>query len=170
MPLLVHIIGCRLFGCRQSCDLHQCCCIVNWTIMNKLKKKVTQNTIICILEKINFRNLLPKNSDLHLLAFRHDSIKYTATDAKYGYIWMLHIGYLIFNNMVPIGVNDNGSTRYSPSGSLHNLGAGGHIERDWLLMRIENVGIEDILWRILATMSMLDVANTLKDLTVKMCH
>ena len=64
--------------------------------------------------------------------------------------------------------SDNYSTGFWPPGSLHTLGADGHIkQRDWLLMAIKILCIEYILWGIPTIESTFDVANMVKAATVK---
>ena len=64
--------------------------------------------------------------------------------------------------------SDNNSTGLRPPGSLHTLGADGHIlQRDRLFMSIKIICIEYILWGIPAIESTFDVAYMVKTDTVK---
>ena len=64
--------------------------------------------------------------------------------------------------------SDNDSTGFWPPGSLHTLGADGHIsQRDRLIMWIKIICIEYILWGIPTIQSAFDVANMVKTATVK---
>ena len=63
---------------------------------------------------------------------------------------------------------DNNSTGVWPPGSLHTLGADGHIlQRDRLLMWITIIYIKYILWGIATIESTFDVANMVKTATMK---
>ena len=67
-----------------------------------------------------------------------------------------------------IGSSDNDSTGLWPPGSLHTLGADGHIkQRDQLFMWIKILCIEYILWGIPTIESTFDVANMVKTATVE---
>ena len=71
-------------------------------------------------------------------------------------------------NQGSIRSSDNDSTGFWPPGSLHTLGADGHIkQRDRLLMAIKILCIEYILWGIPTIESTFDVANMVKTATVK---
>ena len=59
------------------------------------------------------------------------------------------------------GSGDNGSTRYWPPGPLHTH----ECRWDWFFIWNKILCIEYILWRILPTKTMFDVANVLKELT-----
>ena len=64
--------------------------------------------------------------------------------------------------------SDIDNTRFWPPGSLHTLGADGHIcQRDCLFMWIKILCIEYILWGIPTIKSTFDVANMVKNATVK---
>ena len=64
--------------------------------------------------------------------------------------------------------SDNDSTGFWPPGSLHTMGAGGHIQqRDRLFMWIKILCIEYILWGIPRIESTFDVANMVQTATVK---
>ena len=64
--------------------------------------------------------------------------------------------------------SDNDSADFWPPGSLHTLGADGHIQqRDRLIMWIKIFCIEYILWGIPTIESTFDVANMVKTTTVK---
>ena len=64
--------------------------------------------------------------------------------------------------------SDNDSTGLWPPGSLHTLGADGHIlQRDRLFMWIKILCIEYILWGIPTIESTFDVAYMVKTATVK---
>ena len=64
--------------------------------------------------------------------------------------------------------SDNDSTGFWPPGSLHTLGADGHIkERDRIIMWIKILCIEYILYGIPTIESIFDVANMVKTATVK---
>ena len=64
--------------------------------------------------------------------------------------------------------SDNDSTGFWPPGSLHTLGADGHIQqRDQLFMWIKILCIEYILWGMPTIESTFDVANMVKTATVK---
>ena len=70
--------------------------------------------------------------------------------------------------LVLIRSSDNDSTGFWPPGSLHTLGADGHIkQRDRLLMVIKIHYIEYILWGIPTIESTFDDANMVKTATVK---
>ena len=63
---------------------------------------------------------------------------------------------------------DNNSTGFWPTGSLHTLGADGHIQqKDRLFVWIKILCIEYILWGIPTIESTFDVANMVKTATVK---
>ena len=67
--------------------------------------------------------------------------------------------------------SDNDSTGFLPPGSLHTLGADGHIQqRDRLFMWIKILCIEYILWGISTIKFTFDVANMVKTATVEMCQ
>ena len=76
--------------------------------------------------------------------------------------------YSFLTNLFSIRSNDDDSTGFWPPGSLHTLGADGHIEqRDRLFMWIKILCIEHNLWGIPTIESTFDVANMVKTATVK---
>ena len=72
------------------------------------------------------------------------------------------------DNGLLIRSSDNDNIGFWPPGSLHTLGADGHIQQsDRLIMWIKILCIEYILWGIPTIESTFDVANMVKTATVK---
>ena len=85
-----------------------------------------------------------------------------------GLYWILPYSFICHEFIYTIRSSDNDSTSFWPPGSLHTLGADGHIlQRDGLFMWIKILSIEYILWGMPTIESIFDVANMVKTVTVK---